>query len=266
LAQIKLKMRDYKRKFKEFMKIKALRTNMEKLRLISSQIIRREKLKLRLQVIEQDFFIKSTEKSLVLMKNHPNNQNNQTFQSPATGIAKSLNLLRKSIRKRKFTRKPKKIPIKTEIKPEVSIPARKRGRPPSVDKKPIFALNTEIVKKTTNFKEKSPKNLKIKEKIKARKNKLLKLIRKTTNSILPALNQRKNLENPNEPLDTFEDLAKKPHKFLKCELKGLVRTQNSKELALFMEITKKSLINKKLLRSRNVKRKLRSNKMYRFQA
>ena len=235
MSALKVKMREYKRKFKEFIKIKSLRTNMEKLRLISSQIIRREKLKLRICMIDQEIFEKNSENILVFMRNlkeKPENHKKKTFK-----------LLKKSIRKSRFS--------SSKIMKINRISRQKNGEIPI---KPANNLSkTEA--KARIFK------LKIKEKNKARKNKLLKLIRKTTNSLIPPQIIRKNGENPNEPSDF---LQKKPIKSLKCELKGLVRTQNSKELSLFMEISKKSAINKKALRSRNLKRKLRSNKLYRF--
>jgi len=235
LSALKMKMREYKRKFKEFIKIKSLRTNMEKLRLISSQIIRREKLKLRINMIDQEIFEKNSENIRIFLRNikeKPENHKKKTFK-----------LLKKSIRKSRFSSsKIMKINRISRLKNgEILIKA-----PNNISK---FEAKSRVIR------------LKIKEKNKARKNKLLKLIRKTTNSLIPSQNLRKNGENPNEPSDSNDFLQKKR---LKCELKGLVRTQNSKELSLFNEINKKSAINKKALRSINVKRKLRSNKLYRY--
>lgn len=248
-------MREYKRKFKEFLKIKSLRTNMEKLRLISSQIIRREKLKLRLALYEQEQFFKSSELSHSLLKHPKNLVNHSKVQSEPTK-QRTFRLMKKSIRKRRFTKKPKNSALR--IAP---IPMKRRGRPPSADKNFIVPEPEPVI----NLKE-TPKRVRSRERNKAKKNRWLKLIRKTTNSILPEISHRQNKENPNEPSDNFEPTRQKPRKTLKCELKSLVKTQTARELSHFMEITKKSLINKKLLRSRNVKGKLRSNKMYRFQA
>lgn len=246
-------MREYKRKFKEFLKIKSLRTNMEKLRLISSQIIRREKLKLRLALHDQEQFLKSSEHSHILLKN-PKTHGNKVAEP---NKQRTFRLMKKSIRKRRFTRKPKNKPRAVAA----ASPIKRRGRPPSVEKNFILPETEPVI-----YLKETPKRIRSRERNQAKKNRWLKLIRKTTNSILPEISHRQNKENPNEPSDTFEPPRPKPRKTLKCELKSLVKTQTARELSHFMEITKKSLINKKLLRSRNVKGKLRSNKMYRFQA
>ena len=242
-------MREYKRHFKEFIKLKSLRTNMEKLRLISSQIIRREKLKLRLSLLDQDIFEKESESFKSLLK--------QKKYLDESSKKKTMRLLKKSITKKVFVPKIKKYSRKRLF----TVKKKSKNKTPAPQQLTYIKSPSEILKPLINHRIK----LKIREKNLARKNKLLKLIRKTTNTLLPEqMNQRKSPENPNEPSDGFVDGDKKV-KFLKCELKGLVKTQNSKELSLFMEISKKSAINKKILRSRNVKRKLRSNKMYRFQ-
>ena len=250
-------MREYKRKFKEFLKIKSLRTNMEKLRLISSQIIRREKLKLRLALYDQEQFLKSSEISHTLLK-HPKITANHSKIQPEPTKQRTFRLMKKSIRKRRFTKKPKNITLRIVA----ASPMKRRGRPPSADKNIIVPEPEPVI-----YSKETPKRTRSRERNKAKKNRWLKLIRKTTNSILPEISHRQNKENPNEPSDNFEPThSKKLRKTLKCELKSLVKTQTARELSHFMEITKKSLINKKLLRSRNVKGKLRSNKMYRFQA
>ena len=230
---------------------------MEKLRLISSQIIRREKLKLRMALNDQEQFFKSSENSHILLKHPKGGNGNHGKIQPEPTKQRTFRLMKKSIRKRRFTKKPKN----SILRVAAPSPMKRRGRPPSADKNFIVTEPEPVV-----YLKETPKRVRSRERNKAKKNRWLKLIRKTTNSILPEISHRQNKENPNEPSDNFEPPRPKPRKTLKCELKSLVKTQTARELSHFMEITKKSLINKKLLRSRNVKGKLRSNKMYRFQA
>lgn len=267
-------MREYKRKFKEFSKLKSLRTNMEKIRLISSQVIRREKLKLRICSTEQENFESNAESIKTFLKQSPLPKG----RPPQNKKLKMLKLMKKSISKRVYPQTKRKYLrrnhiVKNNIDHEDfndyednneelnSYQLNNSIKANNISEKPkelvsLMKAERKIIKKTLKFK--------IKEKNKAKKNKLLKMIRKTTNSIIPSLNLKKNAENPNEPSDNLEEKERKSIKTLKCEIKGLVRTQNTKELALFIEISKKSAINRKILRSRNLKGKLRSNKMYRY--
>lgn len=241
-------MREYKRKFKEFNKLKSLRTQMEKLRLIASQIIRREKLKLRLCVAEQHVFEKNVEPIELFLKQTPLPKGR-----PPENKKKIVRIFKK--KKRLFSKKIKK--------PAQPLPLLKKKR--QYIKK--TGINSADAAGKPKYLARKMMFLKLKEKNKMRRNKLLKLIRKTTKKLIPEENiPNKNQENPNEPRDNLlnGEESKKPQKMLRCELKGLVRTQNSKELSLFMEISKKSAMSRKVLRSRNVKGKLRSNKMYRY--
>lgn len=218
---------------------------MEKLRLIASQIIRREKLKLRICNAEQDVFEKNTEPIQEFLKQSPLPKG----RPPENKNRKILKLMKRSISKENFS------PNITKIDKEKNF-VKKR--------KYIKKTGVVIKKSSSKYFAKKMLMIKLKEKNKIRRNKLLKMIRKTTKKIIPNLLSKKNQENPNEARDHFYEKHKKPGKVLKCELKGLVRTQNTKELSFFMEASKRSAINKKILRSRNMKRKLRSNKMYRF--
>lgn len=223
---------------------------MEKLRLIASQIIRREKLKLRLSVAEQHVFEKNVEPIELFLKQTPLPKGR-----PPENKKKIVRIFKK--KKRLFSKKIKKPPKQTPLIKKKRQYIKKTG---------VSNANASL-KTTGNSKYMARKMIlmKIKEKNKMKRNKLLKLIRKTTKKLIPEENHPKNQENPNEPRDNLNgEEIKKPQKTLRCELKGLVRTQNTKELSLFMEISKKSAMSRKVLRSRNVKGKLRSNKMYRY--
>lgn len=211
---LKAKMREYKRKRKDYQKIKNFRTNMEKVRLLSSQIIRREKNKMKLFLENEKMFELAFNEKIIPEKNQ--------------------NLKRKASDKLSLN------PIK-KIKVESNING--------ITNKMHQKKNKKLISKKSNEK--------LKRKIKVKKQKLLRLIRKTTNSIIHPM--KKSEENPNEPMDLKEI---KP-KLLKSELKGLVGTQNTTQLMMFKEITRRSAINKKVLRSRNLKGKLRSNPFYR---